>query len=179
MKATKAAKGRKAAKKHNTGAKRNATTTSKAANKRSRTWEAKNKGAKPWRPCAKLHKCEHCVKAFDTATDLKRHTKTVHEKEKDCVCPHCAKAFGEKGNLNVHIRNVHDKIRAFKCEHCNHQAFQTKRELNTHILTHKLWPGCNEVDTEVYPPRPPPPTVARSLKDRCLDVVVSVLECFF
>ena len=163
MKATKAAKGRKAARKHNTEAKRNATTTSKAA---------KKKGTK-------LHKCEHCVKAFDTATCLKRHTTTVHEKEKDCVCPHCAKAFGEKGNLNVHIRNVHDKIRAFKCEHCNHQAFQTKRELNTHILTHKLWPGCNEVDTEVYPPRPPPPTVARSLKDRCLDVVVSVLECFF
>ena len=37
------------------------------------------------------------------------HVRTVHEKRRGHACPHCAAAFGTASNLKKHVHSVHEK----------------------------------------------------------------------
>ena len=124
------------------------------------------------------HKCPHCDYESSKKSNLDRHIQVVHEKIRPHKCPTCGKAFGQKCDLDKHSKTVHDKKMDFICSHCD-QAFGQKCHLDRHIKVctkgvldrhMKLWPS-----RYVVYPEPPP----RSLMDRGLDVVVSILECIF
>ena len=50
--------------------------------------------------------------AFGTASTLKTHIETVHEKRRDHVCGYCkGVAFGRASTLKAHISAIHLKIK--------------------------------------------------------------------
>ena len=76
-------------------------------------------------------KCPHC-EAILAKVNLKRHIRTVHEKQKDHKCDLCGKEYFAKKRLNEHIKRDHDKIRDEKCNQCGKNFF-TKDILKKHI----------------------------------------------
>merc|ERR1712157_307011 len=82
--------------------------------------------------------CELCGKSFACPSRLKRHTRKIHDQEKNYQCDRCDKKFFTAPNLKRHIDHVHLNIRNFKCTMCN-DAFKIAMHLKTHIkLKHKI-----------------------------------------
>lgn len=50
-------------------------------------------------------------------------------------CTHCDKRFSDKGNLRQHLKKRHNP-RLHRCPVCS-QGFPGKRELKTHLTSHK------------------------------------------
>jgi hypothetical protein len=61
----------------------------------------------------KLFACPHCPSRFKTRSDINRHNRIVHLKEKpySCAVPGCESSFAEKGKLKRHAETVHEKLR--------------------------------------------------------------------
>ena len=76
-------------------------------------------------------KCPHC-EAILAKVNLKRHIRTVHDKQKDHKCDLCGKEYFAKKRLNEHIKRDHDKIRDEKCNQCG-KFFYTKELLKSHV----------------------------------------------
>ena len=76
-------------------------------------------------------KCPHC-EAILAKVNLKRHIRTVHDKQKDHKCDLCGKEYFAKKRLNEHIKRDHDKIRDEKCNQCG-KFFFTKELLKSHV----------------------------------------------
>ena len=76
--------------------------------------------------------CVTCSKVFSTTSNLNRHIKTVHLKERSFNCPHCVKLFNLKQNLERHIKTVHLNERNYKCPHCD-KAFGQNSDLQSHV----------------------------------------------
>ena len=51
--------------------------------------------------------CNVCCKTFLDKSILRRHIRTVHEKQKDFICYVCNRQFSQLGNLKIHISTVH------------------------------------------------------------------------
>ena len=58
----------------------------------------------------KDYKCTFCGKSFSYAHHLKRHTRTIHEGNKDYnyKCESCNKTFTGAQMLKMHIHTVHE-----------------------------------------------------------------------
>jgi hypothetical protein len=80
----------------------------------------------------KLYECPRCHKVIATPSDLKRHIKTVHEKEKGHKCEICPSEFTRKNTLTNHIKNVHFFDRDFSCTQCD-LRFSSRSNLKIHI----------------------------------------------
>ena len=52
----------------------------------------------------KNHKCNLCEKKFSDLHKLKKHTKFVHEKNKEYKCDLCNESFGTASYLKNHIK---------------------------------------------------------------------------
>lgn len=75
--------------------------------------------------------CDQCGHAFAQGADLRKHIRTVHEKQRPFSCDLCDKKFGEKGNLRKHRRSVHLNERPFSCAQCG-SSFAFKDGLARH-----------------------------------------------
>ena len=54
------------------------------------------------------YKCESCEKSYVQSGYLKKHIKTIHEGSKDHKCGFCERAFSLASNLKSHIKRIHE-----------------------------------------------------------------------
>lgn len=78
--------------------------------------------------------CDECPLSYARNSDLLKHLRTVHNRQKPFSCDLCSVKFGQKHHLRRHQRNVHDKERNFKCQSCQ-ACFARKEQLKSHIRT--------------------------------------------
>ena len=78
------------------------------------------------------HECQRCHKKFGFKSDLNRHVRTVHERERGHDCAECGKSFGEARNRDRHVRSVHQGIRSAPCRICG-ASFTQDGNLLTHV----------------------------------------------
>ena len=62
-----------------------------------------------------INKCESCGKSFADNSDLDKHKKTVHEKQRKRICEICGKSlfrisYLANQHLNCHLEAVREKI---------------------------------------------------------------------
>ena len=77
--------------------------------------------------------CENCGSKFKNWSDLRRHMKAVHFKEKfKCDCANCGVSFTRRDNLLKHLEVIHDGGKEkFRCETCN-KIFINKFNFDVH-----------------------------------------------
>jgi hypothetical protein len=80
---------------------------------------------------SKKFNCDQCEKSFGHKSNLNKHVKTVHLKQKNFKCEHCEKSFGQKGHLKVHIKTIHLNQKNFHCDQCD-ISFGQKGNLKAH-----------------------------------------------
>ena len=92
--------------------------------------------------------CNVCKKKFNAERTLKRHVKSIHEKQtkEELQCKECDKKFTRHDNLERHLQEVHRistlninfirelKTNLFNCNYCD-SSFGRKQTLNDHILS--------------------------------------------
>ena len=78
----------------------------------------------------KTHPCTVCNKLFNTAGDMKKHTKN-HSREK---CFHCDKALFHAGALRIHMRK-HTEEKPYPCIQCGN-SFTAASALKSHMNGH-------------------------------------------
>lgn len=80
--------------------------------------------------------CEICQKGFSSATNLKNHVLTFHEKKFPFKCSFkgCNKCYSVKSRLKAHMK-IHMKDKPFKCSICS-KEFPTESSLNSHAVFH-------------------------------------------
>ena len=83
--------------------------------------------------------CDQCNKSFGLSQHLQTHIKTIHLKECNFRCDYCKKLFGENGSLQKHVKTVHLKERNFKCDYCE-KSFGENGSLQRHIKNIHLNP---------------------------------------
>ena len=67
------------------------------------------------------------------SSSLKKHTKTIHERQRNYQCESCEKSFTLSGYLKTHIK-THVGQRNYNCDSCG-KSFTTAGSLKTHIKT--------------------------------------------
>ena len=63
--------------------------------------------------------CPVCHKMFYDYSNVKRHTRSKHEKVDRLECDECEKQFSCKYSLNYHVKSNHRQSSNLKCENCN------------------------------------------------------------
>eukprot|EP00177_Eucheuma_denticulatum_P006454 GFKZ01011761.1.p2 GENE.GFKZ01011761.1~~GFKZ01011761.1.p2 ORF type:complete len:286 (-),score=22.17 GFKZ01011761.1:1769-2626(-) len=89
-------------------------------------------------PADKPYRCEECGTGFKKNSNLAKHMKLVHRRERNFQCTEegCGRLFGQKSNLNSHIKAVHLKEKPYPCEEpgCG-KKFSQKSGLKAHVKT--------------------------------------------
>ncbi|KAA8495722.1 Protein glass [Porphyridium purpureum] len=112
--------------------------------------------------------CVKCGKHFFRQNELRRHIRTVHEREKTHKCPHCLKLFSQSSHLVTHVRSVHERRMDFPCNICKYRFSVRSNQLKHMRRKHgedtasrvrsrsrSTSPGCqnsgsgNEMDTSL------------------------------
>ena len=75
----------------------------------------------------KNFKCHKCDFKSTSATSLRGHIKSVHDKIKDNVCQECGYKCSLKTVLDKHIKAVHLKLKNYFCDECGYSSFNKAR----------------------------------------------------
>lgn len=78
------------------------------------------------------HRCSTCGNKFSDSSELRKHQRLLHPRERPYKCQQCDASFSEKGNLNKHIKSCHQKLRDFACDEC-HARFAFQDGLTRHV----------------------------------------------
>jgi len=78
--------------------------------------------------------CPHCQTPFSRKSNLNRHIRQVHLRQRPHQCKLCDMSFGQKSTLKTHLRFVHEKAKPFACDQCS-SKFGQVGDLNRHCLT--------------------------------------------
>ena len=62
-----------------------------------------------------MYNCSKCDYNSLYPSNLKRHSKCVHEKQKPHKCSMCDYSCSQKGSLKTHVESVHGKQKPHKC----------------------------------------------------------------
>ncbi|KAK6057978.1 zinc finger, C2H2 type [Cooperia oncophora] len=57
--------------------------------------------------CKFCQKCQYCERSFSISSNLQRHVRNIHNKERPFRCPRCDRCFGQQTNLDRHLKK-HD-----------------------------------------------------------------------
>jgi hypothetical protein len=68
------------------------------------------------------YQCEICQACIKVKSNLKKHTKSVHEGKKPFRCEICDYCYSQKSDLIKHIKSVHEGKKPFKCEICDYSC---------------------------------------------------------
>ena len=86
-----------------------------------------------------LYMCRECGNEYTHLTNLIRHKRDLHKKERISIelnikfsCSECTKEYSQKRSLVRHIRETHRKKDAFTCAHCG-KAYCKKENLRKHL----------------------------------------------
>ena len=74
--------------------------------------------------------CPQCTMTSTTASSLKRHIQSIHEKN-TYPCPQCDYEATQVSSLKTHIQSIHDK-KTYPCPQCDYEA-TTSSSLKAHI----------------------------------------------
>ncbi|CAH1783720.1 unnamed protein product [Owenia fusiformis] len=73
----------------------------------------------------KNYKCDMCVKAFRTPTEMNQHRKNIHDPNRERpLCPECGKTFSNVNILKRHLL-THLDIRPYECNICTRKFTQS------------------------------------------------------
>ncbi|KAJ8264942.1 hypothetical protein COCON_G00140410 [Conger conger] len=65
---------------------------------------------KAW-PCRLAEECKYCDRSFSISSNLQRHVRNIHNKEKPFKCHLCNRCFGQQTNLDRHLKkHEHENI---------------------------------------------------------------------
>lgn len=78
----------------------------------------------------KPYSCSDCISTFRTKSQLTKHTKLVHLKERNYECEICSKRLSCKANYDCHMRR-HNDDRPYACTQCPEKFFE-HRPLKRH-----------------------------------------------
>ena len=84
----------------------------------------------------KPYQCNICNDSFSYKVTLKKHVKSVHEKNIQFKCSICNNTFSRKNGLKSHMESVHEKIKRHKCSICN-IGFYKRGNLINHKSVHE------------------------------------------
>ncbi|EYC17215.1 hypothetical protein Y032_0031g2341 [Ancylostoma ceylanicum] len=57
--------------------------------------------------CKFCQKCQYCERSFSISSNLQRHVRNIHNKERPFRWPRCDRCFGQQTNLDRHLKK-HD-----------------------------------------------------------------------
>ncbi|OSX71814.1 hypothetical protein BU14_0500s0013 [Porphyra umbilicalis] len=80
------------------------------------------------------YSCDSCESAFFFRKDLRKHSEIVHEKRRPFACGECGWRAGKKEHLKRHVRLIHERRRPFMCTVCS-VSFGTKQNYQEHTKT--------------------------------------------
>ena len=49
-------------------------------------------------------RCKYCDRSFSISSNLQRHVRNIHNKEKPFKCHLCSRCFGQQTNLDRHLK---------------------------------------------------------------------------
>lgn len=96
------------------------------------------------------HLCTVCNKPFSSASALKVHKETIHDKIRNFKCPSCEEIFNKKTNMQTHYRRVHEglEVRRLQCDICD-KRFLCPSELRKHVERVHLKVRSNEISCPI------------------------------
>ncbi len=62
---------------------------------------------------------ENCDRQFNYPSQLLRHVRALHEKQRPYKCPHCPSEFSKIHNVTDHIKRVHIVQKKYQCLQCS------------------------------------------------------------
>lgn len=83
---------------------------------------------------AKSLKCGLCERQYTTQTNLDRHIRVIHKRDRQHTCSTCQKTFAQLASLRLH-QSVHAAERQFGCDICN-RKFKSEIHLKLHKKRH-------------------------------------------
>lgn len=78
--------------------------------------------------------CHFCAKIFNSAGNLKKHVKNIHEGAKDFMCRYCQRSFGKTDTRKYH-KMTHPGEKPHECEICG-RIFVQPSAIGTHRTVH-------------------------------------------
>lgn len=82
----------------------------------------------------KPFECNICQKRYTNQSNLDRHVRVFHKKERLHTCTTCRKTFAQLSTLRLH-QSVHVAVREFACDLCNNK-FKSEIHLKLHQKRH-------------------------------------------
>lgn len=99
----------------------------------------------------KSSECLICKQYFPSQSDLDRHIRSFHKKEREHICGTCKKTFTQLASLRLH-QSIHGAEREFYCDTCN-TKFKSEFDFKVHKKRHLL--SQNRTQRKYTPPKKP------------------------
>ena len=78
-------------------------------------------------------RCKYCDRSFSISSNLQRHVRNIHNKEKPFKCHLCNRCFGQQTNLDRHLK---------KHEHEHAPGAGAAQRRSAGVLEDGLWGGA-------------------------------------